>query len=336
MTQLLLICYFLFLLVKQCIYQNINIKQIRTPQGIKYEYNGRQYNSVNDITNEISRGNPYMQFVTRYATTPSNIISRYNQFGGNGEYNRFNSKPSYGNSINSGYTLKLPYGSNTYSGNSGYYPKPPYENGGYNKNSNYGNNGLNKPFPSNVKPYPNINPSLPISKGPYDYIEKIWQHVWSDYDYNSDYYKKYADWKRRMLKEHNLYREKHGVGNLYYDNNLEAKAQEYADILLRTGQFKHDTRQSAASMGENLGLTSGRSTVSHMGKNWYEEVKKYDFKKRVFTSGCGHMTQIIWASTKSVGCAISDNNYKFYIVCRYYPRGNVVQLFYQNVYPPKN
>ncbi|CAN1173037.1 Pathogenesis-related protein 1B [Linum perenne] len=40
---------------------------------------------------------------------------------------------------------------------------------------------------------------------------------------------------------------------------------------------------------------------------------------------CLHYTQLVWRSTKQVGCArVKCRNGDTYVVCEYYPHGNVV------------
>ncbi|MFD2429036.1 CAP domain-containing protein [Sphingobium scionense] len=36
-----------------------------------------------------------------------------------------------------------------------------------------------------------------------------------------------------------------------------------------------------------------------------------------------HYTQIIWRGTRSVGCALAEGRSFDYLVCRYYPAGNM-------------
>ena len=41
-------------------------------------------------------------------------------------------------------------------------------------------------------------------------------------------------------------------------------------------------------------------------------------------SAVGHYTQIVWPTTRRVGCATASNRANDYLVCRYWPAGNVV------------
>lgn len=76
----------------------------------------------------------------------------------------------------------------------------------------------------------------------------------------------------------------------------------------------------------------------------------YDFGKPTgFTEATGHFTQLVWKSTRQVGCARVDCGYNpnddnnstrakgWYVVCEYTPAGNVVgynnKFFKANVEP---
>lgn len=47
----------------------------------------------------------------------------------------------------------------------------------------------------------------------------------------------------------------------------------------------------------------------------------------------GLFTQMVWRSTTQVGFGISSRNNKAYCVAHYWPRGNVVGHFAENVFP---
>ena len=70
---------------------------------------------------------------------------------------------------------------------------------------------------------------------------------------------------------------------------------------------------------------------------WYEEVKKYDFKKSGFKSGTGHFTQVVWKGSKKLGMARArtPDERETYVVARYDPAGNMLGDFDKNVFPAK-
>lgn len=84
-----------------------------------------------------------------------------------------------------------------------------------------------------------------------------------------------------------------------------------------------------------------------MTKMWYEEVKKYIFDfdsndrtedEDNFKRGTGHFTQLVWASSKRIGCGIgvADSDKKFFGVANYDPAGNYLGDFDNNVFPASN
>jgi len=65
---------------------------------------------------------------------------------------------------------------------------------------------------------------------------------------------------------------------------------------------------------------------------WYDEIKDYDFKNPGFKSGTGHFTQVIWKGSEEVGFGLAQSkNGSWYSVANYYPPGNYMGKFPQNV-----
>ncbi|VDM25389.1 unnamed protein product [Hydatigera taeniaeformis] len=66
--------------------------------------------------------------------------------------------------------------------------------------------------------------------------------------------------------------------------------------------------------------------------SWRKEAEKYNYQDNSCSGVCGHYTQMIWATTDKVGCAMrqcdglrSDwDNPQYLIVCQYSPGGNYV------------
>lgn len=87
--------------------------------------------------------------------------------------------------------------------------------------------------------------------------------------------------------------------------------------------------------GENLAWHSRETTSCYdLIKMWYDEVNEYDFNKAKFDHETGHFTQLVWRSTKSVGCAkaiSSGPRGGVYLVCNYDPPGNFLGEESENV-----
>lgn len=52
---------------------------------------------------------------------------------------------------------------------------------------------------------------------------------------------------------------------------------------------------------------------------------------------CGHFTQVIWKGSREIGVgrAFAEDGLRVFVVCNYYPAGNVIGRFKENVMPSK-
>jgi glioma pathogenesis-related protein 2 len=66
---------------------------------------------------------------------------------------------------------------------------------------------------------------------------------------------------------------------------------------------------------------------------WYSEKNEYDFNKPGYQEGTKDFTQMIWKSTTLIGSGIAVGNENVYCVSHYTPRGNIVDMFSDNVLP---
>jgi len=137
----------------------------------------------------------------------------------------------------------------------------------------------------------------------------------------------------RLLAAHNRERDAIGVQPLKWDPVLARTARDWAVYLARTGKFEHspDGPWYAAPEGENLWAgTVGYYQPESMVGLWKAE--KRDFKSGVFPNNSrdgrvenvSHYTQLIWARTGSVGCALEKGSDEDVLVCRYSQAGNVL------------
>jgi hypothetical protein len=137
----------------------------------------------------------------------------------------------------------------------------------------------------------------------------------------------------RLLAAHNRERDAMGVPPLNWDATLARSAREWARHLARTGRFEHspDGPWYAEPEGENLwaGTVNYYQPESMIGL-WAEEKRNY--KSGVFPNNSrsgqvtdvGHYTQLIWARTGTVGCALERGKDEDVLVCRYAQAGNVL------------
>lgn len=128
----------------------------------------------------------------------------------------------------------------------------------------------------------------------------------------------------QMLNTHNQWRQKVGVSPLQWSPDLANYAQEWANKLLRENKFEH--RQNSP-YGENLASASGQQLSPERVVNmWGDEVKDYNYNNNSCKPNkmCGHYTQMVWNSTREVGCAVARNSDREVWVCNYNPPGNIV------------
>ena len=68
---------------------------------------------------------------------------------------------------------------------------------------------------------------------------------------------------------------------------------------------------------------------------WYEEYKVYNYNADDFQPQAGHFSQLVWKGSKYLGFGLAVNDQgNYYAVANYYPAGNMMGQFRQNVLPP--
>ncbi|KAL4284479.1 hypothetical protein GQ457_16G004380 [Hibiscus cannabinus] len=126
-----------------------------------------------------------------------------------------------------------------------------------------------------------------------------------------------------ILEAHNKYRAEVGAPPLDWDDSLASYAQDYADKKKGDCEMKH----SMGPYGENLASASGNMSIVDAVKFWTDEKSDYDHASNTCKSGghdCFHYTQVVSEASFSVGCgkAKCANGWE-YVVCSYYPPGNI-------------
>ncbi|XP_076879413.1 cysteine-rich secretory protein LCCL domain-containing 2 [Brachyhypopomus gauderio] len=126
---------------------------------------------------------------------------------------------------------------------------------------------------------------------------------------------------------------------MVWDDELERSATHWAEQC----QWEHGPKDLLMSIGQNLAVHWGRyrSPAYHV-QAWYDEEKDYTYPyphecnpwcpDRCSGPMCTHYTQLVWATTNRVGCAVHvcprmsvwgeiwENS--VYLVCNYSPKGN--------------
>ncbi|XP_029781644.1 cysteine-rich secretory protein LCCL domain-containing 2 isoform X2 [Suricata suricatta] len=124
-----------------------------------------------------------------------------------------------------------------------------------------------------------------------------------------------------------------------WDEELERSAAAWAHECI----WEHGPTGLLVSIGQNLAVHWGRyrSPGFHV-QSWYDEVKDYTYPyphecnpwcpERCSGAMCTHYTQIVWATTTKIGCAVNTCQRMnvwgdvwenaVYLVCNYSPKGN--------------
>ncbi|XP_032912738.1 glioma pathogenesis-related protein 1-like [Catharus ustulatus] len=123
--------------------------------------------------------------------------------------------------------------------------------------------------------------------------------------------------------------------HMSWDPDLAKTAKGWARKCL----FKHNiylkqrgkVHPKFGTAGENIWTGSASAfTVSGALSAWFNEVKHYDYNTNKCTRVCGHYTQVVWATSYKVGCAVHFCPKMGYLsirnaahfVCNYGPPGN--------------
>ncbi|XP_026187349.1 peptidase inhibitor R3HDML [Mastacembelus armatus] len=118
---------------------------------------------------------------------------------------------------------------------------------------------------------------------------------------------------------------------MLWDEGLANSADSWASQCV----WDHGPSQAMKYMGQNLSVTSGRfQAITDLIRSWYDERHYFSYPNRCSGSVCSHYTQMVWASTNRVGCAVRkcSNMYVFgstwreatLLVCNYAIKGNWV------------
>ncbi|XP_027031947.1 peptidase inhibitor 15-A [Tachysurus fulvidraco] len=126
---------------------------------------------------------------------------------------------------------------------------------------------------------------------------------------------------------------------MVWDETLAQRAEEWATMCL----WEHGPRNLLKFLGQNLSVRTGRyRSILQLVKPWYDEVKDYSFPYprdcnprcplKCYGPMCTHYTQMVWATSNKVGCAIHTcHNMNVwgsvwrratYLVCNYSGKGN--------------
>ena len=141
-------------------------------------------------------------------------------------------------------------------------------------------------------------------------------------------------YRNEALRKHNEYRIKHNAPELKLNEKLNEMAEIYANQLLDSEgkkAFPLNIYNNDSTLGENI-IISSKKTAEEICEIWYNENKNYDYSLNKFQKGAGHFTQIIWKETQEIGFGFKFRDNNFCVVAYYYPAGNILGEFSENIY----
>lgn len=142
---------------------------------------------------------------------------------------------------------------------------------------------------------------------------------------NEPEYKEGKSFTSAVLNSTNFYRQEHNATALKWNKTLEEFATDYLD-----DNDDCDFEHSGGPYGENLAI--GYPNVTASIEAWGDERDEYNFDKAKFSKKTGHFTQLVWKDTTNVGCGRKLCGERgWFLVCEYWPRGNVEGQFKEEV-----
>lgn len=134
----------------------------------------------------------------------------------------------------------------------------------------------------------------------------------------------------RLLASHNQERARLGRDPLRWSQKLAREAQVWAQQLARDGRMHHASEQQRGGAGENLWMGyAGYYSPETMVGAFNDERAKFkpgkfpDISRTGNWADVAHYTQVVWPGTQEVGCAVARGAQDDFLVCRYWPAGNI-------------
>ncbi|KAF2113958.1 CAP domain-containing protein, partial [Lophiotrema nucula] len=169
------------------------------------------------------------------------------------------------------------------------------------------------------------------------------------------------EYREAILFHHNHIRSNHNAPPLTWNDSAAADALKSAQRCIWQHWWPHDANEKAnpKGFGQNIATTSSPypNVTADIVDMWYksEFVNMtqsaqwgLDNIDATLFEAVGHLTQLVWKDTTSVGCASWDcnKNMRFkdhpqgsdmdkFFVCNYYPAGNMGGQYATNVLQPK-
>ena len=137
-----------------------------------------------------------------------------------------------------------------------------------------------------------------------------------------------------LLTIHNEFRKEHNSPNLKLNPKLCDMAKDYAKELISNKNKDNTKKYNNEILGSNIYLSETKDNQPEkIIKKWYNEKENFDYDYNYFQKNAAHFTQMVWKGTKEIGIGIVEED-KFCLVLFYYPPGNILGKFTDNVENP--
>lgn len=141
--------------------------------------------------------------------------------------------------------------------------------------------------------------------------------------------------KNCFVKQHNLYRSKHGARKLMWSDSLHEQCKAFIENeFICDGNVHHSQEAENGNIGEIV--TIGYSSVEEFMESVYATKKSFDFEKYtdINENEAKYFKQLIWNDTELFGCAMVDcgDYFSNLIVCQYDKKPDDMTVK-QNVFP---
>ncbi|XP_011454703.3 peptidase inhibitor 15-A [Magallana gigas] len=144
-----------------------------------------------------------------------------------------------------------------------------------------------------------------------------------------------GQYKQQLLDVHNAYRGMQGAADMHalvWDDQLSSEAANW----IKSCKFEHQMKGRGENLAFDTNPKKDEELINSSMKAWYDEIKDYNYARKQCGRSC-HYTQIVWAKTRKVGCAIEKCDYlhgfgrpikdAWYLACFYDPKGNYISEY---------
>lgn len=157
-------------------------------------------------------------------------------------------------------------------------------------------------------------------------------------------------YQKTVLKHHNVHRTNHSAPDVAWGSDMAKWAEELASRCY----FGHNTSIGTKPYGQNIAAGTVPYDISavitdefYNGEvNWFAGLYGENNPNLTEFEHWGHFSQVVWVGTTHVGCYTynctatgilnleGDGIAPYLTVCNYYPYGNLIGAFADNVLPP--